>query len=82
MLVGKEKLLYSGGQQPGEKADWCPKASCSLLIRGQLLLKGSLRGIQVEGGAICRTAQSALTFTLKLAVCWSDEHPLDCFKYS
>ena len=25
VLVGKEELLYSGGQQSGEKTDWCPK---------------------------------------------------------
>ena len=26
-LVGKERLLYSGDRQPGEKADLCPRAN-------------------------------------------------------
>ena len=34
------------------------------------------RGLHVE------TAQSALTVMLKLEMQWSDQHHLDCFKYS
>ena len=26
-LVAKERLLYSGGQEPGEKVDSCPKTT-------------------------------------------------------
>ena len=33
-------------------------------------------------GAIGRNSRSALTVILKLVMQWSDEHHLDCFKYS
>ena len=46
----KESLLCSGSWQPGEKADSCPKANSPLLSREQELLKGSFRGLQVDGG--------------------------------
>ena len=52
VLVGKERLLYSEGQQPGEKLDSCPKANSPLLIREEFL-KGNFRGVQVEGRATC-----------------------------
>ena len=42
--IKKKMLLYSGGQQPVEKVDSCPKASFPLPVSGQELLKGSFRG--------------------------------------
>ena len=30
MLVGKEMLLYSGDQEPGEKVDSCPEVNSPL----------------------------------------------------
>ena len=35
-----------------------------------------------ERGLHAETAQSALTVVLKLVMGWSDQHHLDCFKYS
>ena len=63
-LVGKESLLYSGGWQPGEKADSCQKANFLLLIRGQELLKGSYRSVWAKGGGYVQSS------TLS-----SDSHP-------
>ena len=80
VLVAKENLLYSGGQQPGEKVDSCPKAYSPLLIRRQELLKGSFRGALRRWGATCRAARSAPTVILKLVMRWSDQHHLDCSK--
>ena len=71
-MVGKERLFYSGGREPGEKADSCPKANSPLPVRGPELL-GTYR--QMEG-ATCRMAQSALTVILKLVMWWSDQRHL------
>lgn len=67
MLVGKERLLYSRGQQPVEKVDWCPEGSSPLPIMGQELLRGVLGGTGREGAA-CVTAQSAPVVILKLVM--------------
>lgn len=74
VLVGKERLLYSGGWWPGEKADSSPKANSSLLIRGKELLKRSFRGVLSEReGATCRDSKvsSDGQLTLALGVCQS-----------
>lgn len=68
MVVGG-KVCYSRRWQPGEKTDLSPKTHSPLLIRGQELLKASLGKAQTEGGAPCRTAQSARTVSLNL-VTW------------
>ena len=34
-------MLYSGGGQPGEKADSCPKATSPLLIGGKSFSRGA-----------------------------------------
>lgn len=39
------------------EGDLCPKANCSLLIRGHELLKGSFRGAQADGGAYMQKQQ-------------------------
>ena len=53
MLIGKERLLYSGGRQPGEKADSCLRTDSQLSIREQEHLKGSFRGTQMVEGGLC-----------------------------
>ena len=60
VLVGKENLLYSGGRQPGEKLDLCPKANSPLPIRGQELSKGSFGGAQAEEGCYVQKQLSEL----------------------
>ena len=50
VFVGKESLLYSGNQQPGEKVDSCTQVDSLLSIRGQELLKGSSGSVYAEGG--------------------------------
>ena len=67
----------------GERMDLCPKAtSPPLTISVQDLLKGSFRGVWMEGGLHAETAQLALTLTLKLVMRWSEQHHLDCVKCS
>lgn len=75
----KDSFVEEAGN-PGEKVDSCPEESSWLPIRGQELLKEGFKGVQ--RGATCRTAPSALTVTLKLAVQWSGQCHLDCFKHS
>ena len=76
----KERLLYSGDWQTGEKADSCPKAKSPPANQGARAFKGEFQG-WLEW-VTCRTAQSALTIILKLVMQWSDQCHLDCFKYS
>ena len=40
VLVGKEKLLYSGGQQPGKKVNSCPKTNSEDSAQPRKFLKG------------------------------------------
>ena len=57
-----------------------PKPSPSGQIRVQEPLKESFKDVQA--GALCRAAQSALTIILKLVMWWSGQRHLDCFKHS
>ena len=59
------------------------KSQLPLLSRGQELLKWSFSGLyRQRKGAMYRTVQSALTVILKLVMQYSDQHNVDCFKYS
>ena len=44
VLVGKERLLYSGSQQPGEKANSCAKTNSKLSVhkvfKGRIIWEG------------------------------------------
>ena len=52
-------------------------------ISGQELVKGSFRGSVGRGRKLhAKTAQSALTVILKLAMWSSEKHHLDCFEHS
>ena len=75
-------MLYSGGRQPGEKVDSCPKATFTLLIGGRIfsgelwVCTGGGRGLPAE------QAPSALTGFLDLVPQQSDQHRPGCSQCS
>lgn len=61
LLVGKESLLYSGGQQPEEKVDLCPKRIPNYSSE-ERVFKGHFEEVYGQRERLhADTAQSALT---------------------
>lgn len=82
LLVGKESLLYSGGQQPEEKVDLCPKRIPNYSSE-ERVFKGHFEEVYGQRERLhADTAQSALTVNLKLVTWWSDQCHFDCFTCS
>ena len=77
-----ERKVYFGRQQPWGEGDWgrrvnsCPKADAPpLTINGQELL-------QAEGRGHTRKSEVSSERHLEIGHAVSDQHHLDCFKYS
>ena len=55
-MLGKERLLYIGGQQPGGKADLCPETNSEAVLQAEHILRAPF-STWVGGLSSCRKAQ-------------------------
>ena len=77
-LVERKVCFFSGGRQPGERANSCPKANSPPADQRARALKGVFQGCTGGGkGLRVETAQSTLTVVLKLVLHWFDQRHLD-----
>ena len=81
-----ERKVYFGVQHPGwglGVGERTSKGQLPIVSQWAGAFKGGFQGCKGGGRRLhAETAQSALTLILKLVMWWSDQHHLDCFKYS